>query len=64
VLAGLWYVKVDSPARFLEAFYSEVGAGHDYRSALRRAKLSLLHSSGYYRNQFYWAQFKIYTRVL
>jgi CHAT domain-containing protein/predicted negative regulator of RcsB-dependent stress response len=62
VIAGLWDVNDASTARLMEAFYGDVAAGHDYRSALRTAKLSLLHSS--YRKPFYWAPFQIYTREL
>jgi CHAT domain-containing protein/Tfp pilus assembly protein PilF len=64
VIAGLWDVNDDSTARLMEAFYSDVAAGHDYRSALRSAKLSQLQSSGSYRKPNYWAPFQIYKREL
>jgi CHAT domain-containing protein len=36
--------------------------GQNPASALRRAKLNLLHSPGRFRAPFYWAPFQIYTR--
>jgi CHAT domain-containing protein len=43
--------------------YEGIAAGEVPGEALRKAKLSLLHSRGKFRSPFYWAPFELYTRL-
>jgi CHAT domain-containing protein len=45
----------------MDKLYAELTRGQDPASALRAAKLSLLHSDSVYRKPFYWAPFQLYT---
>jgi CHAT domain-containing protein len=65
VIGALWEVS-DAPATpaLMDAFYRELGNGKDPASALRAAKLGLLHSSdsdSVFRKPFYWAPFQLYA---
>jgi CHAT domain-containing protein len=62
VIAALWDAT-DAPTQLLmDKFYDELNKGESPDAALRAAKLSLLHNSGF-RNAFYWAPFQLYTRL-
>jgi CHAT domain-containing protein/Flp pilus assembly protein TadD len=56
VIASLWKVADESTASLMVAFYTELLNGKDKATALRDAKLSLLHSDRY-RHPYYWAPF-------
>ena len=65
VIGALWEVS-DAPAtpELMDSLYRELGNGRDPASALRLAKLSLLHSSNptsVFRKPFYWAPFQLYA---
>jgi CHAT domain-containing protein len=65
VIGALWEVS-DAPSTpdLMDALYRELGTGKDPASALRSAKLSLLHSanpSTVFRKPFYWAPFQLYA---
>jgi CHAT domain-containing protein len=65
VIGALWEVS-DVPAtpELMDALYRELGMGKDPASALRSAKLSLLHSTNpntVFRKPFYWAPFQLYA---
>jgi CHAT domain-containing protein len=62
VIGALWEVSDDSTPRLMDALYQGLADGQNPASALRRAKLNLLHSPGRFRAPFYWAPFQIYTR--
>jgi len=62
VIGALWEVSDDSTPRLMDALYQGLADGQNPASALRRAKLSLLHSPGRFRAPYYWAPFQIYTR--
>jgi CHAT domain-containing protein len=62
-IGGLWEVSDESTPRLMDALYRELEAGQTPASALRQAKLNLLHSPGNFRKPFYWAPFQIYTRM-
>jgi CHAT domain-containing protein len=62
VIGALWEVSDDSTPRLMDSLYQGVEQGQDPAVALRRAKLSLLHSQSKFRRPFYWAPFQIYTR--
>jgi CHAT domain-containing protein/Flp pilus assembly protein TadD len=65
VIGALWEVA-DAPAtpELMDSLYRELGDGQDPSSALRSAKLSLLHSGNprsVFRKPFYWAAFQLYS---
>ena len=61
VIGALWEVSDSSTPRLMDELYGELAKGRDPASALRTAKLSLLHSKDVYRKPFYWAPFQLYT---
>jgi CHAT domain-containing protein len=61
VIAGLWEVSNASTPQLMDELYKGVHAGQDPATALRNAKLTLLHSDGNYRRPFYWAPFLLYS---
>jgi CHAT domain-containing protein len=60
VVAALWEASDASTEQLMDKFYNELDKGASPDAALRAAKLSLLHSSGFH-NPFYWAPFQLYT---
>ena len=65
VIGALWEVS-DTPVtpEIIDSLYRELGEGKDLASALRSAKLSLLHSTNpnsVFRKPFYWASFQLYA---
>jgi CHAT domain-containing protein len=61
VIAGLWEVSNASTPQLMDELYKGIHAGEDPATALRKAKLTLVHSSGNYRKPFYWAPFLLYS---
>jgi len=61
VVAALWDVNDASTAELMDHFYNEMSKGKDVPTALRDAKLALLHSGTVYQRPFYWAPFQFYT---
>jgi CHAT domain-containing protein len=61
VIGALWEVSDASTPQLMDQLYSGIKNGSSIEDALRRAKLSLLHSSGPYRKPIYWAPFQLYT---
>jgi CHAT domain-containing protein len=61
VIASLWEVNDDSTPALMNDLYKGLRAGQDPATALRRAKLSLIRSSGIFRKPFYWAPFQLYA---
>jgi CHAT domain-containing protein len=62
VIGALWEVSDDSTPRLMDTLYQGLEDGQTPAAALRRAKLTLLHSQSRFRMPFYWAPFQIYTR--
>jgi CHAT domain-containing protein len=65
VIGALWEVA-DAPAtpELMDSLYRELRDGKDPASALRSAKLSLLHSAdsnSVFKKPFYWAPFQLYA---
>jgi CHAT domain-containing protein len=60
VIAGLWEVSNASTPQLMDELYKGLRAGEDPATALRKAKLTLVHSAGNYRKPFYWAPFLVY----
>jgi CHAT domain-containing protein/Flp pilus assembly protein TadD len=61
VIAASWEVNDSSTAQLMDGLYNELGKGQDPATALRWAKLMMLHSGTIYRRPFYWAAFQVYT---
>ena len=62
VIGALWEVSnAPSTSQFMDTFYGGLNKGQDPATALRGAKLSLLHSDSVYRKPFYWAPFQLYA---
>ncbi len=62
VIGALWEVSDTSTPQLMDHFYAELRKGSSPSSALRRAKLQMLHSEGVFRKPYYWAPFQLYTR--
>jgi len=60
VVAALWEASDVSSAQLMDQFYERLEKGQSPETALREAKLSLLHSSGPFRKPFYWGPFQLY----
>jgi CHAT domain-containing protein/Flp pilus assembly protein TadD len=61
VIGALWEVSDDSTPRLMDALYQGIEDGLSPSAALRKAKLTLLHSDGRFRSPFFWAPFQIYA---
>ncbi len=61
VVAGLWEVSTSSAPQIFDGLYDGINKGQDPATALRNAKLSLVHSKGPHRRPFYWAPFQLYS---
>lgn len=61
VISALWEVSDASTPRLMNVLYEGLHRGEDPATALRNAKLRLLHSTGIYRKPFYWAPFQLYS---
>ena len=61
VVAALWEASDVSTGQLMDKFYDELDRGKSPDTALRTAKLSLLHSGGAFRKPFYWAPFQLYA---
>jgi CHAT domain-containing protein/tetratricopeptide (TPR) repeat protein len=62
VIGALWEVA-DAPAtpELMDGLYKELNQGRDTATALRSAKLNLLHSGNVFAKPFYWAPFQLYA---
>ncbi|HET6178812.1 MAG TPA: CHAT domain-containing protein [Candidatus Sulfotelmatobacter sp.] len=61
VIGALWEVSDVSTPQLMDELYGSLKKGDSPQTALRAAKISLLHSSGPFRKPFYWAPFQLYT---
>lgn len=61
VIGALWDVSDASTPQLMDQLYGELKKGEAPGTALRNAKLTLLHSSASFRKPFYWAPFQLYT---
>jgi len=53
-----------STAELMSGLYANVAAGEDVPTALRAAKLDLIHKGGAYAKPFYWAPFQLYVGAI
>jgi CHAT domain-containing protein len=61
VVAGLWDVSDNAAASLMARFYEGVAAGRETASALRAAKLDMLHGDARFGKAFYWGAFQVYV---
>lgn len=61
VISALWEVSDASTPRLMNSLYEGLHRGEDPATALRKAKLTLLHSNSIYKKPFYWAPFQLYS---
>jgi CHAT domain-containing protein len=61
VIGALWEVSDASTPQLMDVLYEGLSRGEDPASALRAAKLSLLHSDSVFKKPFYWAPFQLYA---
>ena len=61
VVGALWEASDSSSPRLMDTLYQGLEDGQSPATALRQAKLTLLHSQSNFRKPFYWAPFQIYT---
>jgi CHAT domain-containing protein/Tfp pilus assembly protein PilF len=62
VIAALWDATDAPTEQLMDKFYDELNQGAAPDTALRAAKLSLLHHSAFH-NPYYWAPFQLYARL-
>ena len=60
-ISALWDVSDASTPDLMDHLYAELGQGRPPATALREAKLSLLHSGSNFSRPFYWAPFELYS---
>ena len=64
VIGALWEVSDASTPQLMDTLYGELSQGKDPATALREAKLRLLHSTdprSVFKKPFYWASFQLYA---
>jgi CHAT domain-containing protein len=61
VIGALWEASDDSTPALMDSLYQGLEEGMNPSSALRQAKLTLMHSQARFSQPFYWAPFQIYT---
>lgn len=63
VIGALWEVSDASTPQLMDALYAGLNQGKDPATALRVAKLSMLHSNSntVFKKPFYWAPFQLYA---
>jgi CHAT domain-containing protein len=61
VIAALWEVNDASTPQLMDNLYLNMKRGEDPATALRSAKLAMLHSESVYRRPFYWGAFQLYA---
>jgi CHAT domain-containing protein len=61
VIGALWEVSDSAAPQLMDKLYDGLSRGQDPASALRAAKLALLHSEGVFRRPYYWAPFQLYA---
>jgi len=63
VISALWEVSDSSAPQLMDSLYSELSQGKDPATALRDAKLAMLHShsNDVFKKPYYWAPFQLYA---
>lgn len=61
VIGALWQASDASSPLLMDRLYGELQAGTAPATALRAAKLELIHSQGVFRKPLYWGAFQLYV---
>lgn len=61
VIGALWEVDDVSTPQLMRVLYDGLANGDTPATALRLAKLEMIHNSGVFRKPFYWAPFQLYV---
>ena len=63
VISALWEVSDAAAPQLMDSLYAELTQGKDPATALRDAKLAMLHANAntIFRKPFYWAPFQLYA---
>lgn len=61
VIAALWEVNDNATPKLMDGLYTGIRAGRDPATALRDAKLKLIHGGTVYSQPKYWAPFVLYS---
>ena len=61
VIGAIWEVSDVSTPLLMDHLYSELARGSQPDTALRSAKLFMIHSDGVFRKPLYWAPFQLYS---
>jgi CHAT domain-containing protein len=61
VVASLWAVDDAATPQLMDDFYDGLSKKQSAATALRAAKLKMLHSNGQYSLPYYWASLQLYT---
>jgi CHAT domain-containing protein len=61
VIAALWEVNDNATPQLMDDLYAGIRAGQDPATALRNAKLNLIHGRSVFRHPKYWAPFVLYS---
>jgi len=61
VIGALWEVSDASTPQLMDTLYNGLSHGEDPATALRNAKLALLHSDSPYKKPYHWAPFQLYS---
>ncbi len=61
VIGSLWEASDYSSPRLMNALYQGLEDGQTPAVALRKAKLTMLHSNSRFTSPFYWAPFQVYS---
>lgn len=61
VIGAMWEVSDVSTPLLMDHLYGELAKGSQPDTALRIAKLSMIHSEGVFRKPLYWAAFQLYS---
>jgi CHAT domain-containing protein len=61
VIGALWAANDASTPLLMDKLYGDLETGSSPDTALRAAKLSLIHSQGVYRKPLYWGAFQLYA---
>jgi len=61
VVAGLWDVDDRASVDLMDDFYNELPKARSAATALRAAKLKMVHATSVYRLPYYWASLQLYV---
>ena len=61
VVGALWEASDNSTPKLMQDLYDGLSRGDSPSTALRAAKLAMIHRGGVFRKAFYWAPFQLYS---